>query len=188
MRDNYNVIVLFSGGVDSTACLHYYLAQKFNVTALFIDYGQSAIKRELKSVSAIARHYKISFDTIKIDMNRKFKEGEIKGRNAFFLMAALAKYNDFSGIISLGIHTGSSYFDTTKQFTIYMQNLFTEYTDGKIRLDAPFLDWSKPMVYEYCLENKVPINLTYSCELGKENPCGKCLSCLDRKALNVGAM
>jgi len=40
-------LILLSGGIDSTACVHYYLDQKFDVKAVFIDYGQKARKNEL---------------------------------------------------------------------------------------------------------------------------------------------
>lgn len=180
-----NVIILLSGGIDSAACVHYYLKEDFSPTALFIDYDQAAIRKEYESTKKITIHYKIKLDTVKVTMFNKFGQGEIKGRNAFFIIVALMKYPTFSGLISLGIHAGVPYYDSTAQFFHDIKNILNGYTDGKVQIDAPFLTWQKYMVYEYCKKNNVPINLTYSCELGETSPCGKCRSCLDRKALNV---
>jgi tRNA(Ile)-lysidine synthase TilS/MesJ len=55
--NNINVSVLLSGGLDSSACIHYYLSQSFKVNAIFIDYGQKANENELNSAINIARHY-----------------------------------------------------------------------------------------------------------------------------------
>ena len=59
------------------------------------------------------------------------------------------------------------------------------YTDGEVKIDAPFLTWEKPAIYTYCIDKGIPIKLTYSCEAGTSPPCGKCTSCRDREALDV---
>lgn len=184
-EERQNVIILLSGGIDSAACVHYYLKEKFSPEALFIGYGQAAMEKEYESAKKIASYYNIKLDVIKVEILNRFGQGEIKGRNAFFIMVCLMKYSTFSGLISLGIHAGVPYYDSTVEFVSDMKTLLDKYTDGRIRIDAPFLHWQKPMIYEYCKKNKVPIELTYSCELGKEPPCGQCRSCLDRKALDV---
>lgn len=184
VKKQKKVIILLSGGVDSTACIHYYLKTGFCPTALFIDYGQAAKEKEYESAKKVAHSYNIEFDYIKVEMGQKFKQGEISGRNAFFIIVAMMKYINFSGFISLGIHSGVPYYDCLPRFITDIKNLLDGYTDGKIRIDAPFLNWNKPMIYKYCKENKIPLELTYSCESGTTPPCGKCRSCLDRKALN----
>ena len=188
MKKSHNAIVLLSGGIDSSACVHYYLSQNIIPIGLFIDYGQAVAKRELISSLQIAKHYKIKLDTLKILLNRKFQDGEIKGRNALFLFSALTKYPNYTGIISLGIHEGVSYYDTRKQFIIDMQKIFTSYSDGQIKIDTPFLKWNKPMIYQYCIDNHVPIDLTYSCEKSGRKPCGSCNSCLDRSQWNASSL
>jgi len=177
-----DVIVLLSGGIDSTACVHYYLRNNFSTKALFIEYGQIVANKEYASAQRIAEYYKINIDIMKADMSERFGQAEIRGRNAFFALSCLVKYPNFSGIISLGIHAGIPFYDTTEVFVNDMNRLFAQYTDGTVRLDAPFLSWEKPMIYQYCKGNSVPTHLTYSCENGETEPCGICSSCLDRKA------
>ena len=91
----------------------------------------------------------------------------------------------FSGIIALGIHKGTPYYDCTEKFVKDINRILEGYTDGRVIFEAPFIKWNKKMVYDYCIDNHIPIHLTYSCELGDENHCGKCRSCLDRSSLNV---
>jgi len=179
-----NSIVLLSGGIDSTACIHYYLTQGFNTNAVFIDYGQITFEKELESAKKIAAHYKINLDIIILRNSTKFSQGEIKGRNAFLIFSVLLNYPNFQGILSLGIHSGTPYYDCSKNFINDITEILNGYTNGEIILDTPFLTWDKKMIHEYCKTNKIPIHLTYSCENNSNGPCGVCKSCLDRRALD----
>ena len=114
-----------------------------------------------------------------------FLSGELIGRNAFLIFTAILYCKISSGIISLGIHSGTPYFDCSESFVKIINKLLEEYSNGKVILNAPFIKWDKKMIYDYCKENNVPIHLTYSCENGFNPPCGTCLSCKDRKALNA---
>ena len=178
------VLILISGGLDSTACIKYYQDLGFQVEGFFVDYGQKARLRECLSVGKIADYYKINSDTLTIHSTLNLSSGEIRARNGFLIMAALLAKPDFSGLLSLGIHSGVPYYDCSKEFIKKMNGIVTEYSDGQIKIDTPFIDWDKKMIVSYCRDSGVPIHLTYSCETGDE-PCRKCLSCLDRSALNV---
>jgi 7-cyano-7-deazaguanine synthase len=183
--NNINVSVLLSGGLDSSACIHYYLSQSFKVNAIFIDYGQKANENELNSAINIARHYDTNLDYLKFSSQQKFSEGEIRGRNAFLVMAVLLAYPTIKGVISMGIHSGTSYYDCSELFVKNINDILNNYTSGQLILDVPFLKWDKRMIFNYCRDKGIPINLTYSCENGTDVPCGRCLSCLDRGALDV---
>ncbi|NMC59240.1 MAG: tRNA methyl transferase-like protein [Candidatus Methanofastidiosa archaeon] len=180
-----NCILLFSGGIDSTACLHYYLEQEFVVNLVFINYGQISSENEFKSAKKIASYYDIDLNYLNYKPVKRFSKGEIMGRNAFLILAALLNYPEFKGIISLGIHSEVPYYDCSELFFRDMQNLIEGYTDGQVIIDAPFLQWDKKTIYEYCKNNDIPIYLTYSCESGTDKPCGECSSCKDRRYLNV---
>ena len=68
-----------------------------------------------------------------------------------------------------------------QMFVDNMNRVIDCYANGKIILEAPFLNWVKPEIISYCKANSLPVHFTYSCESGKVPPCGRCLSCLDRK-------
>jgi 7-cyano-7-deazaguanine synthase len=88
-----------------------------------------------------------------------------------------------SGVLALGIHSGTRYYDCSAAFAKAMTVLVAEHTDGALSLLAPFLEWNKREVYDYFIRAKLPIELTYSCETGTDEPCSVCNSCRDRKAL-----
>ena len=57
VSEGKHVLVLLSGGIDSSACLVFYLTQGFSVSALFVDYGQVSKGREESAASAMCAHY-----------------------------------------------------------------------------------------------------------------------------------
>lgn len=185
MHSTKTVLVLASGGVDSTACIHYYLSLGYDVKTHFVDYGQKAKSQEFECAKKVALHYGTEFVSIKCDLPNSYCEGEIVGRNSFLVLLVLMSNPNFNGIISLGIHSGVPYYDCSSIFVKEMNKIIEGYTDGRVRLDAPFMKWEKRMIYEYCKNEDIPVNFTYSCENGGKIPCGKCLSCLDRGTLNV---
>ena len=181
---NTNSIVLLSGGIDSTACIYYYLSQGFNVKGIFFDYGQTANEKEYFSAKKVAKFYKIELNH-HVFTSPQFFHGEITGRNAFLIFATVLYNPQFQGIISLGIHSGVPYYDCSESFSQNINKLLDGYTNGQVILDTPFLKWNKKMIYDYCQKNDVPIHLTYSCENSDNEPCGTCNSCLDRSTLNA---
>jgi 7-cyano-7-deazaguanine synthase len=64
-----------------------------------------------------------------------------------------------------------------------MQRVLDGYHGGTMYVEAPFLEFSKRDIFDYCLDNGVPVGLTFSCERGSDRPCRQCASCKDRMAL-----
>ena len=81
--------VLLSGGIDSAAVAAYYLQLKFDVQALFIDYGQAAAKEERTAAHCLSRFLGIPVSEVFASHDRSFSKGEIPGRNAFLIFFAL---------------------------------------------------------------------------------------------------
>ena len=134
-------IVLLSGGIDSAACIHYYLDLDFEVKGFFLDYGQSARHNERQSAVRITAHYDIKLDQASFSTTKHYGPGEIRGRNAFLILAAVLYYPRLKGIISLGIHSGTPYHDCSPQFIREITPIVDAYTYGEVRIDAPFLTW-----------------------------------------------
>lgn len=180
-----SVWLLLSGGIDSTACLAFFLKEKYSVQCIHINYGQLASEQERAAVERVVLHYKVPLKVLEWIGNNDFRSGEIIGRNAFFIIGSLMEIGNRSGMLATGIHSGTPYFDCSKSFITLMQTVVDGYCEGRVRLVAPFLEWSKLEVYKFCLSQGVPIDQTYSCEAGKIKACGDCLSCLDRRALDA---
>jgi 7-cyano-7-deazaguanine synthase len=179
------VMVLLSGGIDSTSCVAFYLNQGLSVSALFVDYGQLSSHLENEAAAAVCEHYGITLQKTAISGLRQRSGGYIPGRNAFLLYAALLAFRSDTGIIGIGIHSGTTYQDCSEQFVEEMQSSFNLYTDGRVCIGAPFVRWNKLEVCHYSQTAGVPLHLTYSCELGRKQPCGECLSCKDTEALHA---
>ncbi len=178
-------LVLASGGIDSTTCLSYYKKRHQPVTALFVDYGQPARVMEAKAVSAVCRTLEVPLKRVRV-VGLKFPAGEIRGRNALFLLLGLMGYEQRVGLVSLGIHAGTSYTDCSSLFVRRVQRVYDIYSGGQVRIDTPFARWSKRDIYDLAVKRNLPLHLTYSCLRGKKSPCGLCEACKDIEALRVG--
>src|SRR6266496_4084383 len=178
-----SVTVLLSGGLDSTACLAFYMKQDFAVEGLFFDFGQASATREEDAARAIARHYGAGLRCVRCEGLHPRTGVEVRGRNGFLLLGALMALQGEAGIIGIGIHEGTSYADCTENFIQESQHLFDLYTDGQVRIGAPFIKWTKRQIWDYGQFASIPVALTYSCESGRDQPCGECLSCKDLTAL-----
>lgn len=172
--------MLASGGIDSTACIAFYISQGLPVEALFIDYGQLSAVNEEQAVSKVSAHFGIKLRVVQCRIG-EFGPGLVLGRNGFFLNAALLTARIDFGVIAIGVHAGTTYVDCSTSFITEMQKLFDLQTDGLVQIGTPFLDWDKSRIWQYCKTNAVPVDLTYSCEQGQAQPCDSCLSCRDLK-------
>lgn len=179
------VQVLVSGGIDSAALLAFYLRQRFNVQALFMDFGQPAAKEESHAARLVCEHFGTQLSIMTAKCGAVFSPGEISGRNAFLVFAALLKCRPQSGIIAIGVHEGAPYYDCSEGFFKSIQTVVDGYSAGRIKVTAPFLKWPKQIIWEFARNVGVPLDATYSCEKGGVRPCGECLSCKDRKALSA---
>src|ERR1700744_2558448 len=101
--------VLFSGGIDSTSCVHFLRKDGYQVSGLFVDFGQAAARMERQSVIALSEEISIPINTLEVSRSDDFGAGELAGRNAFLIFAALLLGRCPEGIIALGIHAGTPY-------------------------------------------------------------------------------
>ena len=177
--------VLLSGGIDSVACLAFHVRQGFRVTCLHVDLGQPGSALEHAAAERAALHYAVPMTTLRWTGSADFTGPEIVGRNAFLLMGALMEIGDRPGLLATGIHSGTRYFDCKPEFLFAIQTIVDGYCDGRVKVVAPFLQWSKQEVFAFCMSESVPITLTYSCERGAWPPCRKCTSCLDRSSVDA---
>ena len=174
-----HVLLLLSGGIDSTACIHYYKTLGFEVECLFVIYGQKAKQKEIIAVKNISKYYNVKVRTVSIETELVVENGIILGRNILLLSVALMNFSKPKGIIAMGVHTGTKFPDCSKEFIEKTQMVFNSYKAGSIIVDCPFISMTKLEIFEYCKINKIPLKYTYSCEYGKQQPCGECSTCID---------
>jgi 7-cyano-7-deazaguanine synthase len=181
------VTVLLSGGIDSTTCLAYFLNEGFDAEAVFVSYGQVASNRELRAAKAVSRYFRVPLRLIRLVHCAHKGPGLIVGRNAFLVCAAVLEASTNARIIAIGIHSGTRYRDCTPLFVKELQKLLDASTGGSVQISAPFLKWTKRDIWELAMRLKVPLTVTYSCERGSKQPCGKCDSCSDLEILRASA-
>jgi 7-cyano-7-deazaguanine synthase len=183
VRSHRQAIVLFSGGLDSTACVHLLRKNGFNVTGLFIDFGQIAVEPEKRAVKALKQRLAIQVESIRMAGFGDLSSGELPGRNLLLISAALFHNRGRQCVIGTGIHAGTNYYDCSQQFLASVNLLACAHSDGCISVVAPFAKWSKHDIYRYAVAEALPIDDTYSCEQGAVPSCGHCASCRDREGL-----
>ena len=177
------VLVLAGGGIDSALCMHNLRESGVLFRGLHIDYGQPARHNEWRAVQKIVKHLGGTASQIAISSKRIFNGGEVQGRNAAFIFLGLMQLHPEEKAICIGIHAGTPFFDCSRSFFESIEQSVAEQTNGCTRLVAPLLDCTKPEIIGLARAAAIPLELTYSCQLGVERGCGSCHSCKDRKAL-----
>lgn len=180
--DRVHTLVLLSGGLDSLACAIDSLEKGWSTSALFVDYGQPAAQKEHSAAVQLAQLLSLPLALATV-RGPTVGEGFIQARNGLLLHVGLMHFEQRSGLLSLGVHSGTDYVDCSPLFIREAQDVFDLYTDGTVKIHVPFLRWSKGEIWDFLLARKAPVHLTYSCERGDEQPCGSCLSCRDVNVL-----
>lgn len=174
-----------SGGLDSTACAHYFKQLGYNVAGIFIDFGQPAAESERQAVNRVTEYLELPLTALSFEASCDFGPGEIMGRNAFLIFSAVMGMQLKRGIISLGIHANTGYYDCGAEFISTVGRVLDNYSSGQLVLHCPFISQKKAFISSYARAEDIPIGLTYSCEMGTIPPCRICLSCKDRDALKA---
>lgn len=106
-------------------------------------------------------------------------------RNGLFLSAAASVALSMEcSVIYYGAHAddaaGAAYPDCSQAFHDAMNQAIYEGSGKQLRIEAPFVGKTKADIVALGLKYHVPYQLTWSCYEGKEEPCGKCGTCIDR--------
>lgn len=106
-------------------------------------------------------------------------------RNGLFLSAAASvALSKDCGVIYYGAHAddaaGAAYPDCSQEFHQAMNEAIYQGSGKQLHIEAPFVGKTKADIVALGLQLGVPYQLTWSCYEGKELPCGKCGTCIDR--------
>lgn len=193
-----DVVLSFSGGMDSTAGLLYCLDKGLDVLPLWIDFGQKNIGAEKEASNRILKKLhkkslKVSLD-LKKQQLRGWKDWDfiVPGRN--FIFAAIS-----NSILKYSNNTKRIIFvcavkeemkkwknrDKSKYFFRVSSCFFSKDSEKNIKLCSPFEKYSKTEVlywWRHHWEKKYGVSPhdTSTCYYNFAKACGKCRACFRR--------
>ena len=199
------VVVIHSGGLDSTVLLAKCQREYDEVVALNFNYGSKHNARERRAAVEVCNA--LGIKQVQVDLpfvNELFKSdllqsgGEIPQghyaddnmkrtvvpfRNGIMLSIAVG-YAESIGAekVLLGSHKGDScqYPDCRQEFTKVISEAAQLGTYTKVVIESPFNNLMKYDVVRIGLEINAPLGLSGSCYEGNERPCLKCGTCSER--------
>ena len=210
-------IALLSGGLDSATAAALALEAGYRLIALSLDYGQRH-RRELQAAAAVAQalgideHHTLAVNlaawggSALTDANLQvpttgLDDGGIPityvpGRNTVFIALglSLAEARGAERLV-LGVNAidYSGYPDCRPDYLEAFQQLANLSSKAGREghapsLWAPLVQWSKTEIVAQALRLGVPIERTWSCYSGGDEPCGICDSCRirDRALIDAG--
>ena len=189
-----SAVTLVSGGIDSSIMSLLFHDAHAELYPLYIDYGQRAAKKEWEACIQIHKRYQLPLPhkmnlqgygrLISSGLTDRKKDVNLDaflpGRNAMFiLVAASYGYNFGCKSVAIGLLNEKYHLfpDQTKAFLKEIQRTISLSLGRKINVVAPLMDFTKAQVLAIADERK--LHGTYSCHLGFNKPCGKCVSCLE---------
>jgi len=206
------VVVVYSGGLDSTVLLYHLLAEGHEVRAVSVHYGQRHA-RELAAAAEIAAGRSVAHQVLDLAALGALFPGRaltsaaaevpqreyspeslavttVPNRNMILLAAALswAAHLRFDAA-AYAAHAGMpiTYPDCRPEFARAMAAAARVCDWRPLEVLAPFVSWTKADVVRRGAALGAPLGRTWSCYVGGDKHCGRCGTCLDRRQAFVGA-
>jgi len=200
-----SVVVLLSGGLDSSTLLASLQQDGWNVIALSILYGQRH-KKEIQASEAIAHYYQVEHQVVDISTvqtlfagsaltsddiavphghytDSSMKSTVVPNRNMVFLsLAGALAVSRKAQAIAYAAHAGDHtiYPDCRMSFITKMREAFALCDWEPVSLLTPFASCTKADIVSQGMRLKVPYDLTWSCYEGGTHHCGQCGTCVER--------
>lgn len=200
------VVLIHSGGLDSTVLLHHLKAEGHGLRTLSVHYGQRHA-RELDCAATIARRLGVEHqladlrsmsplfgDNSLTSTTRAVPAGHyaeaamkatvVPNRNMLLLAIAtswaLALKAD---AVAYAAHGGDHtiYPDCRPEFAEAMARAIGLADWHRVELIRPFVSWTKAAIVRRGSELQVPFADTWSCYVGGALHCGRCGTCIERR-------
>jgi 7-cyano-7-deazaguanine synthase len=190
----YDAVCLASGGLDSTLCLHLLRERGVSALPVYLNYGQRNHAREWGALAAACAFNRFpepiqfefpSFGSIiksgLTDRNlRVYEDAFTPTRNLLFLVlgAAIAHSKGVRNIVLGLLAERTTIFpDQSDRFLDAAAHALTESLGVPVHVHCPLRDLTKQDVLK--LARSKGISDFYYCHSGTEEPCGKCIACLE---------
>lgn len=198
------VVVVLSGGMDSTTLLYWIKSQKYHIEAVSFDYGQRH-KKELDFAVLTCKKLGINHKVIdttfllplmqgsaltsNIDVphghyeDENMKQTVVPNRNMILSSMAVAYAVSIgAGKVYVGVHSGDHaiYPDCRPEFVKALNETTKIANYIPVSIQTPFINIDKADIAKIGRILKVDYSLSWTCYEGKDIPCGKCGSCQER--------
>ena len=203
-------LVILSGGMDSSILLHYVAKELNydEVYAITFNYGQRIIReiecakyqskacnvkehkiinmdffREISTMSALT-NTNLAIPKARDDIGNAQPLSYVPFRNLLLLTTA-AGWAESIGASDLyygAVQTDdfSGYWDTTSLFLNKVNDVYNLNRKNAIKVNAPFMSFSKDLVVKIGINLQVDFRQTHTCYEGTDPACGECVSCSAR--------
>lgn len=201
-----DVVLLFSGGLDSTVLLYHLRGEGHRVRCLSVDYGQRHA-RELAAAVAICQPLGVEHRCIDLRSVTPLLAGSaltdevpvpqqaydaaslkttvVPNRNMMLLSIATAwAVSTKSDAVAYAAHGGDHelYPDCRAEFAEAMDRAIQLCDWHRVRLIPSFVGKSKAELVAIGRALSVPFERTWSCYVGGSAHCGRCGTCVERRA------
>jgi 7-cyano-7-deazaguanine synthase len=203
-------LVILSGGMDSSILLHYVAKElNYNeVYAITFNYGQRIVReiecakfqstvckvkehkivnmdffRDISTMSALT-NTNLAIPKARDDIGNAQPLSYVPFRNLLLLTTA-AGWAESIGASDLyygAVQTDdfSGYWDTTSLFLNKVNDVYNLNRKNAIKVNAPFMSFSKDLVVKIGINLQVDFRQTHTCYEGTDPACGECVSCSAR--------
>ena len=198
------VIVVYSGGMDSYTLINKAIQEGHEVQAISFDYGQKH-KKELLFAKNFCEISRIEHEIVDITSIRNLLKGSaltddiaipqggyadnsmkltiVPNRNMILISMAIGyAVSSNANEVWFGAHSGDHviYPDCRPEFVEKMNALSLISDYQPISVKAPFIDLSKSEILSKGLEMNLDYSKTWTCYEGKDLACGLCGACNER--------
>lgn len=206
MKKNKKVLVILSGGLDSTTLLYDMVHQGYEVEAVSFFYKQRHSKeldfarRTTEKLNIPHRLIDISFMSDMLSKtsliaknNIDIPEGDyreesmkstvVPARNLIMSSIAISLASEIQAHkVAIGVHSGDHdiYPDCRPEFIEKLNEVAKIADYWKVEIIAPYVDMSKGDIVRRGLEIGADYSDAWTCYKGKEKACGACGSCIER--------
>jgi 7-cyano-7-deazaguanine synthase len=197
------VLLLSSGGLDSTTVAYWLVQKGMAVQPLFFDYGQHCVEKEWGTLRSVLPQTDLVAPPARVDISAIYRGSSsrlitepdlwtehvdaedlyIPYRTLLFfsVSASIAQTRGILIVYSGFINSNhAKELDCSAAFLNGLDALSRDV--GPVRFEMPFRDRSKAEIVQLAKQLGVPIGRTYSCQLFSDVPCGACPNCVERLA------
>lgn len=198
------IVLILSGGMDSTVLLYALLKRGYDVFALSVDYGQRH-RKELDAARAVCAQLGVPHEVADLTAIRhliansaltsdlavpeghytddSMKQTVVPNRNMIMLAVAIGYAVSVGAeAVAYGAHAGDHaiYPDCRPEFASAMETAALLANWERVELLRPFVRMTKTDIARAGWALGVPFDKTWSCYNGREFHCGKCGTCTER--------